>query len=200
MAHHRAALQALDRWCRQGAGPATAAWWLPWAPPRIEQRLAVAVWTGPGAAPLWPVVEAFCRDIDGSQRLLALPSRGAGWAWRLRIKLWECAWWHSAPNHLPWDAGQIVMNGPALARLDLFRPRRATLMVARDLTLDQTNMAVRQLQGNSHHCAHAVRLLLVQAPGSNTSEMTGRARAPQSALPIQVFDWPGEGSLTSTQA
>jgi hypothetical protein len=155
------ALARLKTWCLAGAGPARAPWWRPWALPSIEQRLSVMVWAGEGTPVLWPVAQDFCRDIDGSQRLQALPSRWTGWAWRLRIKLFECAWWWGATAHLPWDAGQAMADPVALARWALFRPRRACLIVARDLTFDQTEKILGHLQTQSPRYAHAVRLLLV---------------------------------------
>jgi hypothetical protein len=195
-AAHASAQKALNNWCHAGAGPACVAWWRPWAAAQIDQCLSVALWTGPGAAALWPAVQDFCTELDGSQRLLALPSRWAGRVWRLRIKLFECAWWRSAPAQLPWDAGQLLADEAVLARLARFQPRRATLVVAQGLTFDQIDQVLRHLQNGSPGYAHAVRLLLVSASNdaTDTTDTTDttiwRAWAQTVVLPIQVLDWP----------
>jgi hypothetical protein len=152
----------LSRWCHADAGPGHTAWWQPWSLPNVAQRLKVAVWAGDDE-PTLALLDDFCRHIDGSQRLQALPSRWRGHVWRLQIKLHECAWWRGAQDHFPWDAGYLVAGDSALAHLVAFRPRRATLMVAKGLRADQANAVVKHLQTQSSHYAHALRLVVLNS-------------------------------------
>jgi hypothetical protein len=162
-ATQQAAWDRLHHWCHDDAGPARTAWWQPWALPAVAQRLKVAVWAGDEAQALRLQLDDFCRDIDGSDRLQALPSRWAGRAWRLQIKLSECAWWRGAQDALPWDAGYLIASDAALARLAVFRPRRATLIVAKDLSADQLASAIQTLKAQCHRYAHALRFLVLNS-------------------------------------
>ncbi len=168
-AQQQLAWDRLNHWCHEDAGPGHTAWWQPWALPAVAQRLKVAVWAGDDAQALRPLLDDFCRSLDGSDRLLALPSPWAGRAWRLQIKLQECAWWRGAQDDLPWDAGCLIAGPGFQQRLAAFRPRRATLIVAKDLREDQVDSAIKTLKGQSHRYAHALRFLVLNPNRSDAA-------------------------------
>ena len=128
------ALAALHVWCWHGAGPGTSPAWRPGALPRVANRLAVAVLRGAPGAPAAATIawaDHVARQLDGSTRLAALPSRAAGLAFRLGVKLHDAMWWRPRQPADPWDAGWAIDTAPALQHLaSAFQPRRATLILA----------------------------------------------------------------------
>lgn len=121
--------QALQAWARLDAGSGQVPLWRPWQLAMVPQPLAVAVMVCDDMASSAAWVEAFCRDIDGTGRLVALPHARARLAWRLRIKLSELAWWRGGALHRPWDAGFLRSGATVLGALQSFRPRRPSFIV-----------------------------------------------------------------------
>lgn len=148
-------------WCFSGAVPGSRPFWRPWAPPQMTQRFAVAQLVGAPDGSLRAVVEAFSRHIDGSDQLSACSHRVARIGLRLRVKWHDAQWWRARQNSDPWDSGYLVDDPAALQALRVFRPRRATLLVAVDLTTDALHERIATLMARQAGFAHPVRLLVI---------------------------------------
>lgn len=159
--------QPLQDWCLAGAGPGGAPWWQPGALPRVQQRLALAQWTGDAA-----VVAAWALVLDGSTRLAACAGRGGRLALRLRTKRDDACWWRRREAADPWDAGHLIDSDAALARLRQdFQPRRATLLIAGAMPVARAQAVVAALQARSAGLRHPLRLLFLAdavVPGAFT--------------------------------
>lgn len=152
---------ALLSWCFTGAGDGRSPLWRPWVLPRVGQRFTVALLAdAPDVAEL-AVAEAFCRHIDGSDQLAALHSRAAGITLRVRVKLRDALWWRARQPTDPWDSGHLVDEPAALQALRRFRPRRATLLVALNLSERALRERVTVLAARQAAFAHPVRLLVL---------------------------------------
>lgn len=159
-AQHKA-WQALSEWCFAGAGDGTCPLWPPWAQPSVEQRFSIAILTGPNGVGKSHLAEALSRELDGSLRLEACTSRLARLRLRLGVKLNESAWWKPRRREDPWDSGYLVEDPAALVRLAGFLPRRATLLVADELTPLTLLDAITKLKGRRADFRHPVRLLII---------------------------------------
>jgi hypothetical protein len=141
--------------CEQGAGPLARPWWHPWAQPRIEQPFAVLRTTD------LAVARRACLWLDGSWQLQDAASGLARWAVRLQALWTDIAWWRPLQQGDAWDAG--VADHPA--RLEGFRPRRATLIVI-DQALDEAGLrALEAIRARSCDLQRAVRVVLVEPAG-----------------------------------
>ena len=170
----------LLHWCFDGASPGNRPLWRPWAPPLMAQRFAVAQLVGAPDGTLRAVAEAFSRHIDGSDQLLACPGRWARIGLRLRVKWHDAQWWRARQSADPWDSGYLVDEPAALRALQAFRPRRATLLVAVDLSAAALQARIATLAAQQARFAHPVRLLVI-----GTAMPPGPASAPVLVLPQQ---------------
>jgi hypothetical protein len=185
----------LRAWCHAGVGTGRVPLWMPWRSPAVAQRLTVAVMvngpdTLPSHLPLRHVVQAFCRDIDGSDTLQALPSAAAGLAWRLQIKLAECLWWRGSITQAPWDAGYLRSDMQAQPLLPRFRPRRPTLVVAPCWSAPALAHLLRHWQQHSAGFDHAVRLLVLLPAASPSAAAEFDALWAQCPLPLTRYNTP----------
>ncbi len=158
-----AAWQALSSWCHSGAGPGGVPLFQPWALPRVEQRLSVASLTATDLSAAAALAAQFALHLDGSHALAALPSRWAGLAMRVRIKLNDVQAWRRRVPTDPWDAGYLVDEPMARHHLPLFSPRRATLLVVDRLPAPFAAQCATTLAAHSSTLAFPVRLLVVTA-------------------------------------
>lgn len=159
----RIAWDALHAWCFIGAGSGRSPICCPWAMPDVPRRFSIAVLTGidgPGKSQL---AQALCRELDGTPLLEACKGRLAGLRLRLGVKLAECVWWRSRQPLDPWDAGHLGENPARLQRLGQFLPRRATLIVADQLSADSLKRAIELLAARAPDFRHPVRLLILDA-------------------------------------
>jgi hypothetical protein len=157
--------RALQAWAWQDVGDGRVPLWRPWQRAAVPQPLAVAVMVCDDLVLSAAWVEAFCCDIDGTDRLLALPQARARVVWRLRIKLSELAWWRGGAAHRPWDAGFLRADATASEQRPGFRPRRPTFMVAMAMDAPALQACLQQLQSGAQAWDQAVRLLvLVSSP------------------------------------
>lgn len=156
---------ALQAWCRSGAHFAVAT--LLQGPPARRDGL----------------VEAFSRELDGSNQLAAAGGRLAGLLLRLRVKARDAMWWRARQPSDPWDAGYLIGD---LQALRLFRPRRATLMVAQ-ATLEEAVLreAVQILSTHSAGFQHPVRLLLL----GRSIDARAWSSTPSSSAAITEIAW-----------
>jgi len=156
---------ALQAWCWCGAGPGNTALWQPGTQPRVAARLQVAALLGKAGEPLAATIawaDAFARQLDGSNRLAALPGRAAGLAFRLGVKLHDAAWWRTRQPSDPWDAGWAINSAPALRQLqDNFQPRRATLILADARHFEPLNAGLAAWAQRQAGLRHPVRWLWV---------------------------------------
>ena len=154
---------ALQAWCWHGAGPGTAPAWWPGALPRVASRLAVATLRGAAGAPAAATIawaDSFARQLDGSNRLAALPGRAAGLAFRLGVKLHDAMWWRPRQPDDPWDAGWAIDTAPALRHLqNNFQPRRATLILADARRFEPLSAGLAGLAQRQAGLRHPVRWL-----------------------------------------
>ena len=153
---------ALQDWCFQGAEPGNRPFWRPGAPARVPQRFSVAVLAPalPGAA----LAEAWSRHIDGSDQLLACGGAGARLALRLRVKACDLLWWRARRREDPWDSGYLVDEPAAWQALQTFQPRRATFLVALNLSDEAVAARIAVLAARQAGFPHPVRLLVVGTP------------------------------------
>jgi hypothetical protein len=189
---------APPRAIESGAAPTGAEALAVWARLRAwcdgPARFGVAVLApGPQAAQA-ALVEAFSRELDGSQQLAAAGGALAGWLLRLRVKLRDAQWWRVRQPSDPWDAGYLIGALPVLRR---FRPRRATLMVADGLDGALLREAVQILAANRAGFHHPVRLLVV----GRSKEALAWSSTPSSALAVTEIDWAcGDGASASASS
>lgn len=136
--------------------------------PDVTQRFAVAVLTGDKDVGKSALTEALSRELDGSLKLEACMNRFRALALRLRVKRDDCLWWRTRQNSDPWDSGYLVDGPAARARLAVFAPRRATLIVADEVPSQSLILAIDVLNARRSEFRHPVRLLIIDAalPGS----------------------------------
>jgi hypothetical protein len=113
-------------WCFAAAGDGSTPLWRPWLMPQVQQRFVMAS----SADPAGPWLDALMCHLDGSQRLHAAGGRFGALALRWRVKFGDIAWWRVRRPEHPWDAGYLDDTPATRLRLDVFLPRRATLLVA----------------------------------------------------------------------
>lgn len=150
--------RALVQACRLGAGPATRPLWQPWAAPRIEWPLGTYHVRQAEAA------HRACLQLDGSWAMADAGSALGRWRIRAAALAADLAWWRPLGDDDIWDAGVAH----SLARLTGFRPRRATLIVVEQASIDGEGLAaLAALEQQALGWPHAVRLVLVggDAPG-----------------------------------
>jgi len=169
------AWQELERWCMAGAGSGRVPFWRPWAAPDVPQRFAVGLLVGASGTGKSHLAEALSRQLDGDDRLQALPSPGARLRWRLQLKWQDCQWWRARRPEDPWDCGYLVEGAAMQQRLAAFRPRRRTLMVADALAPPVLQASIRTLREQQRGYAHPVRLLVIDTavPGPLTPSALG---------------------------
>lgn len=155
-------MQALLDWCFQGTAPGRRPLWWPWGRAQLEQRFAVAALAGAASGPA--LAEALSRHIDGSDQLQTCASGRARIGLRLRVKWHDLLWWRARRPDDPWDSGYLVDGPAALAALQSFRPRRASLLVCVDLPAPAVQARVAVLRAGQSRFAHPVRLLVVGTP------------------------------------
>jgi hypothetical protein len=133
----------------------------PWVMPHVEERFSIAVLTGVDGPEKSHMAEAFSREIDGSNRLAAAPNGRARRLIRLQTKLNDCLWWRARQTDDPWDSGYLVEDPAARLRLKTFRPRRATFLVADQLSAPSLTQCIDDLMAHRAEFRHPVRLLVV---------------------------------------
>ena len=117
---------------------------------------AVVTATATATANTW------ARQIDGSARLDALPSRAAGLRFRLQTKQHDAMWWRPRQPDDPWDAGWAVNTPPALRQIkNQFMPRRATLILADRAEAEPLRLCLAALVARSDDFRHPVRWVWV---------------------------------------
>jgi hypothetical protein len=183
-ANQQAAWDQLQHWCFDGAGDGRAPLWQPWAMPRVEQRFSIAVLTGANGVSTSQRVEAFSREIDGSNQLQRAGGAVGRLALRLRVKANDCLWWRARQPTDPWDSGYLIDDAAACKRLRQFLPRRATLMVADTLPSALLRECIAALRARSNDFRHPVRLLIVDAVLHSVAIEPGEARVITMVDPI----------------
>ena len=162
------AWKELHPWCFAGTGTGASPFWRPWALPQVPQPLAIAVLTGSTGVGKSHLAEALSRELDGSLQLAACAGRWAALRLRLRVKAQDCLWWRRRQPTDPWHSGYLVEDPAARRRLERFRPRRATLIVADELAPESLRKAIEDLNSQRSDFRHPLRLLIVDAalPGT----------------------------------
>ena len=146
---------AVVRACRLGAGPASRPVLQPWAPPRIEWPFGVlhvadAEWA-----------RQACLLLDGTWALADAPGALARWRVRGAALAAGVAWWRPLAPQDAWDAGVA----PSASALRGFVPRRATLIVIEQVTVDEAGaQALAALEQQAFSGPRAVRVLLAGGP------------------------------------
>ena len=157
------AWQRLHAWCYAGAGTGRSPFWRPWVMPDVPQRFSIAVLTGDNGVGKSRLAEALSRELDGTLQLEACTSRFSALRLRLRVKYDNCRWWRSRQESDPWDSGYLLQGPIAQARLALFAPRRATLIVADEWPPQSLTAAIDALNARRSDFRHPVRLLIINA-------------------------------------
>ncbi|MEI2677754.1 MAG: hypothetical protein V9G29_07790 [Burkholderiaceae bacterium] len=98
--------------------------------------------------------------LDGSQDLARL-GRWLGLRWRLQILWREQVAGYGAQTSDPWDCGWW-RDGP-LGPAEVFRPRRATLMMLREPAPDAASALLATLRAHSPSYTKPLRVLVVSA-------------------------------------
>lgn len=173
--HAPATWAALQAWCRSGA------------------RFAVATLVQGLPAQRDGLIEAFSRQLDGSDQLAAAGGKLAGLLLRLRVKVRDAMWWRARQPSDPWDAGYLIGEPQALRA---FRPRRATLMVAEEAGLDAAALAsaVQILASNSGAFHHPVRLLVL----GRSIDARAWSSTASSSVAITAIAWSSEAGLAAS--
>ncbi|MDY0743514.1 hypothetical protein SNE35_03315 [Paucibacter sp. R3-3] len=140
-----ALLASLRAWCEGGAFPT------------LTEPLRVA-----SIAPHAGLDGVAC-VLDGSHELARL-GRWRGWAWRLRILLRESVAGRVARPGDPWDCGW--WRDSALGPAEKFRPRRATLLMVRELTPTAAATLLFALRAKSIVYDKPVRVLVISEAAS----------------------------------
>lgn len=154
-----AAWATLQDWCFEGAGPGGAPFGRPGALPSVQQRFAVAQWSGPDS-----VAEAWALMLDGSDQLDALSGRFNKLLLKLRVKLDDGCWWRHRQPRDPWDAGHLIDGDSASHQLQKqFLPRRATLLLAGAMAPSRLAANLAALQQRIPLFRHPVRVLCLAA-------------------------------------
>jgi hypothetical protein len=149
-------------WCFEGALPGNRPFWRPWSLPRPTPRFAVAALAPDASGPA--LAEAVSRHLDGSDQLLACTGRAARLGLRLRVKAQDLVWWRARRRDDPWDSGYLVDEPAAWQALHAFQPRRATWLVALNLSDEAVGARIALLTARQAGFAHPVRLLVVGTP------------------------------------
>lgn len=155
------AWQRLHAWCFAGAGTGRSPFWRPWVMPDVPQRFSIAVLTGDKAIGASHLADALGRDLDGTLQLEACTSRASAIRLRLRVKYDNCRWWRPRQESDPWDSGYLLGGPVANARLAMFAPRRATLIVADAWPQQSLMVAIEALNARRSEFHHPVRLLVL---------------------------------------
>ena len=202
-----AAWHPLLNWCFDGAGTGACPLLAPRAAPDIGKPFEVALLGGPDLPTLAEFATALCLHLDGSVALAERPGRASRLAYRLQVKIQDACWWRRRHRADPWDCGWAGGDAAAAASLAHFAPRRATLIVVRDLLPDGAcgektaalARSIAQLAADRAQWRHPVRLLLLH---ERESGLSGRALAARwmrdlSALgPVAVFEGPSPQLIT----
>lgn len=178
-------------WCFAGAGSGASPALLPWVKPEVIAPLSIAVTSGFENSHPLPLVESLALQLDGSIQLMRMGSRAARLAFRLQIKLLECAWWRARQEGDPWDCGWLIDQAQAPERLRRFKPRRATLIVADRLVHAALAPCVCALVEASAGFEHPVRLLVLAA--APPAEL---ALASEGTQCLRLSALPGLGMVT----
>lgn len=157
------AWQRLHTWCFAGAGTGRSPFWRPGGMPDVPQLFSIAVLTGGNGVGKSQLAEALGRALDGTLQLQARTSRFGALRLRLRVKYDNCRWWRSRQDSDPWDSGYLVQDPVAWARLAVFAPRRATLIVADEWPPQSLVAVIEALSARRSNFRHPVRLLLISA-------------------------------------
>ena len=155
------AWQRLQAWCYVGAGTGRSPFWRPGVMPDVPQRFSIAVLTGDDGIGKSHLAAALSRELDGTLQLEACTSRVSALRLRLRVKYNNGRWWRSRQASDPWDSGYLVDGPLAGARLALFAPRRATLIVADEWPPQSLMAAIEALNVRRSDFPHPVRLLII---------------------------------------
>jgi hypothetical protein len=154
----------LRDWCFDGAGTGAAPLLLPNAIPAMNQPLSIAVWETappPEQAAQQTQLNAFMGQLDGTGLLLACSGPGAGRWLRLHIKLREALWWRARQANDPWDCGFLNTDAAAVAQVQGFLPRRATLIVAQDVPHSLLHERLTVLRERQSMFRQPVRVLVM---------------------------------------
>ncbi|MDH0865156.1 hypothetical protein [Mitsuaria sp. GD03876] len=130
---------SIRQWCEDGAFPV------------MTEPLKVAS-TAPN-----PGLDGAAADLDGSHELARL-GRWPGLLWRLQLLLRECVSEHVRPQD-PWDCGWWRVGSPDAAAG--FRPRRATLLLVREVDMGALNTLLDALRTKSAIYEKPVRVLVI---------------------------------------
>lgn len=168
----------LRAWCFTGVGEGRSPRLRPWVMPHVEDLFSVAVLTGVDGLGKSHMAEAFSREIDGSNRLAAAPNGRARLLIRLQTKLNDCLWWRARQTDDPWDSGYLVEDPAARLRLKTFRPRRATLLVADQLSAPTLTQCIDDLMAQRTESHHPVRLLVVDCVVPSALELRWQDERP----------------------
>jgi hypothetical protein len=173
--HDQATWAWLAEWCHDGIGSGRAPMLQPWVAPKVVEPFTLALIAndrpGLNAQATAALLQAFCLDIDGSHRLMGMPTSWHGLAWRASIKLREGLWWLRRSRGLPWDAGYLLDDADAMVQWPHFRPRRPTLIVSQGLDELRLRHAVQVLRTRCPAYAQPVRMV-VAAPAQLISRWT----------------------------
>lgn len=157
------AWQQLHSWCFAGAGTGHSPFWHPHRLAQVPQRFSVALLGSTNGAHACAVAAAWARALDGSLQLQACSSRLDALRLRWRVKRDNCCWWRARQDSDPWDSGYLRDSAAARARLALFVPRRATLVIADALAPAALRLAIETLHARQAAFPQPVRLLIVNA-------------------------------------
>ena len=135
-------IATLRAWCEGGA-----------APTLTEPLRAASIAPRVG-------LDAAASGLDGSHELARL-GRWGGLRWRLQILLREQVARHNAQPTSPWDCGWW-REGP-LGPAEVFRPRRATLLMLREPGPAAASALLATLRARSPSYAKPLRVLVVSA-------------------------------------
>lgn len=154
---HAEAWLALQQWCNAPSAPGS--------------RMAVAsvcrADTDGNQRALTDWVNAFARHMDGGLAMAARPGLAARWALRLRVKGQDLQGAMGRRARQPqdvWDAGWAGSSPPALRQWPLFKPRRATLVMALASEAERLQLPMALLRQRSDSFGQPMRWLWVGQP------------------------------------
>jgi len=141
-----------------------AAWqWLQdWCFEDLKRPWAMAYLGGPLGSGRSHLAEAFSRHLDGDTLLQQLPHGWPRLRLRLAVKLTDSLPWRARQPADPWDCGFLPGSEVALQALSRFVPRRATLMVADELSAPAVAERIEALAPRQAQYRQPVRLLIVE--------------------------------------
>lgn len=161
---------ALQGWCLAGAGPGTRPFWSPGSAPEIGARVAVASLAGIDLETQRALAHALCLERDGSLQLQACRTAFGRLQLRAATKLHDAMWWRARQSADAWDCGTVIDTPAGLQALARFVPRRATLVVADDMTEATLHPVIDGLQSRAPTFSQPIRLLVLRAlPASKSS-------------------------------